>query len=218
MAYAAQARGYSYVAVTDHSKYIGVTRGLDGQRLQQQAEAIEALNGKLSGFTVLKGAEVDILEDGRLAVADSVLRRLDVVVIAVHTQFGLSEAKQTSRILRALERPCVSILAHPFGRLLGERLPYSLDFERVLRGVRERGCYLEINSQPSRLDLYDVHAKSARDAGILLSISSDAHSVGQLAFVEHGIRQARRAWVTAQDALNARPLSELRRLLRRAAP
>ncbi|HUI58623.1 MAG TPA: DNA polymerase/3'-5' exonuclease PolX, partial [Steroidobacteraceae bacterium] len=206
MVAAAQARGYSYMAITDHSRYLGVTRGLDARRLGQQMEAIDALNEKLTGFTVLKGAEVDILEDGSLAVPDEVLRRLDLVVIAVHTQLGLSEVKQTTRILRALERPCVSILAHPFGRLLGERAPCALDFERVLRSTRERGCYLEINSQPSRLDLDDVHAKAARDQGILLSISSDAHSVDQLAFVEHGVRQARRAWIEPQNVLNARPL------------
>jgi DNA polymerase (family 10) len=215
MVAAAQARGYSYMAITDHSKYIGVTRGLDAQRLARQIDAIDALNTTLTGFTVLKGAEVDILEDGSLAIDDAILRRLDVVVIAVHTQFGLSEAKQTSRILRALERPCVSILAHPFGRLLGEREPYRLDFERVLRAVSERGCYLEINAQPSRLDLDDIHAKAARDQGVLLSIASDAHSAAQLEFLDHGVRQARRAWVTAQDVLNARSLAQLRRLLRK---
>lgn len=214
MVAAARERGLRYVAITDHTKHVGVTHGLDAARLARQIDAIDALNEKLTDFTVLKGAEVDILEDGRLAAADELLRRLDVVVIAVHTQFALSEAKQTERLLRALEHPCVSILAHPFGRLLDERPAYALDFERVLKAVRDRGCYLEINAQPQRLDLDDVHAKAARDHGILLSIASDAHSTDQLGFLENGVRQARRAWVARQDVLNARPLRELRPLLR----
>jgi DNA polymerase (family 10) len=139
------------------------------------------------------------------------------VVIAVHTQFGLSEAKQTARVLRALERPYVSILAHPFGRLLGERAAYALDFERVLKAAHERACYLEINGQPLRLDLDDLHAKAARDRGVLLSIASDAHSADQLAFVTNGVRQARRAWLSRKDVLNSRPLGELLRLLGRTA-
>jgi DNA polymerase (family X) len=217
MVSAAQSSGLHYVAITDHSKHVGVTHGLDAARLARQMDAIDALNETLSGFTVLKGAEVDILEDGSLALADAVLRRLDVVVIAVHTQFGLSEAKQTARVLRALERPYISILAHPFGRLLGEREPYALDFERVLTAVHERGCYLEINAQPLRLDLDDVHAKAAHDRGVLLSIASDAHSGDQFAFLANGVRQARRAWLTKKEVLNARSLEELRLLLRRTA-
>ncbi len=215
MVAAAKARGLRYIAITDHSHHVGVTHGLDAKRLSLQMDAIDALNETLSGFTILKGAEVDILPDGTLALPDSVLRRLDVVVIAVHTQFGLSESKQTSRLLRALERPCVSILAHPFGRLLGERAPCPLDFERVLQAVHDRPCYLEINSQPLRLDLDDLHAKSACEREILLSIASDAHSADQLSFLDNGVRQARRAWVTRNDVLNARPLGELRTLLKR---
>lgn len=122
---AARAQRLRYLAITDHSKYLGVVGGLDAARLARQIDAIDALNGKLDDLVVLKGAEVDILEDGKLALPDSILRRLDVVVISVHSQFGLSEAKQTTRVLRALERPCVSILAHPTGRLLGERPPYA---------------------------------------------------------------------------------------------
>jgi DNA polymerase (family 10) len=215
MVAAARERGLRYIAITDHSKHVGVTHGLNATRLSLQMDAIDALNETLSGFTILKGAEVDILPDGTLALPDSALRQLDVVVIAVHTQFGLSEAKQTARVLRALERPCVSILAHPFGRLLGERAPYALDFERVLKAMHERPCYLEINSQPLRLDLDDLHAKAARDRGVLLSIASDAHSGDQLGFLENGVRQARRAWITRNDVLNTRPLGELRTLLGR---
>jgi DNA polymerase (family 10) len=212
---AARARRLRYLAVTDHSKYMGIVTGLDAARLARQIEAIDALNAKLKDLVLLKGAEVDILEDGSLALPDSILRRLDLVVVSVHSQFGLSEAKQTARVLRALERPCVSILAHPTGRLLGERAPYAINFERVLRAARERPCYLEINGQPARLDPDDVQVKAARDQGVLLSIASDAHSGAELAYVENGVRQARRGWVTKQKVINARPLSELRALLRK---
>lgn len=214
MVAAARARGLKYVAITDHSKHVGITHGLDVERLAKQIDQIDALNEASSDLTLLKGAEVDILEDGQLALPDSILLRLDVVVIAIHTQFGLSEAKQTARVLRALERPFVSILAHPFGRLLGERGSCALGFEELLRAMHQRSCFLEMNSQPLRLDLDDVHAKAARDHGVLLSIASDAHSADQLALVENGVRQARRAWLTREDVLNARPLAELRRLLR----
>ena len=212
---AARARHLRYVAITDHSKYLGVVRGLDAERLARQIDTIEELNERLTDLVVLKGAEVDILEDGSLALPDSVLRRLDAVVISIHSQFGLSEAKQTARVLRAFERPCVSILAHPMARLLGERPPVALNFARVLRAASERPCYLEINGQPQRLDLDDVNVKAAREQGVLLSIASDAHSGAELAYVEHGIRQARRGWVTKAEVLNTRPLNELRALLRK---
>ena len=214
MVAAARARGLSYLAITDHSRHLGVTHGLDAQRLARQIDAIDALNDKLAGFTVLKGAEVDILEDGSLALPDAVLRRLDVVVAAVHTHFGLTADQQTARVLRALERPCISILAHPFGRLLNDRPAIALDFGRVLQAARERPCYLEINAQPLRLDLDDVHARAARDCGILLSIASDAHSTDQLDLLKNGVRQARRAWVTRDDVLNARSLAQLRTALK----
>jgi DNA polymerase (family 10) len=212
---AARARRLRYLAVTDHSKYMGIVTGLDAARLARQIDAIDALNAKLTDLVLLKGAEVDILEDGSLALPDSILRRLDLVVVSVHSQFGLSEAKQTARVLRALERPCVSILAHPTGRLLGGRPPYAINFERLLRAARERPCYLEINGQPTRLDPDDVQVKAARDQGVLLSIASDAHSGAELAYVENGMRQARRGWVTKQQVINTRPLSELRALLRK---
>lgn len=212
---AARARRLRYLAITDHSKYLGVVGGLDAAHLARQIDTIDALNERLSDLVLLKGAEVDILEDGKLALPDSILRRLDLVVVSVHSQFGLSEAKQTARVLRALERPCVSILAHPTGRLLGERPPYAIDFERLLRALLERPCYLEINGQPKRLDPDDVHVKAARDAGVLLSIDSDAHSGAQLAYLDNGIRQARRGWVSRNDVLNARPLNEVRSLLRK---
>jgi DNA polymerase (family X) len=166
MVTAARARGLRYVAITDHSKHVGVTHGLDAGRLAQQIDEIDALNEACAHFTVLKGVEVDILEEGSLALPDTVLRQLDIVIVAVHTQFGLSAAKQTARILRALERPCVSVLAHPFGRLLGEPAAYPLDYARVLEAVRDRPCYLEINAQPLRLDLEMCTRKPPMTTGL----------------------------------------------------
>lgn len=216
MVAAARALKLSYLAITDHGKHLGIVRGLDAGRLARQGDAIDALNDRLRGFTVLKGAEVDILEDGRLALPDAVLQKLDVVVIAVHSHFNLSQPRQSARLLRALERPYVSILAHPSGRLLGEREPYAFDFDRVLEAVRARGAFLEVNSQPLRLDLDDVHIKAAIERGVRVSIASDAHSVDQLAYLDGGVRQARRGWARRQDVLNARPLREVRKLLREA--
>ena len=158
---------------------------------------------------------VDILEDGQLALPDASLAKLDVVIIAVHSHFDLPESRQTTRVLRALERPHVSILAHPSGRLLGERKPYALDFARVLDAAHERGCFLEVNGQPLRLDLDDVRIKAAIERGVLLSIASDAHSIDQLGHLDGGVRQARRGWARKEDVLNTRPLAEMRQLLRR---
>lgn len=213
MVAAAQARNLSYVAITDHTQHIGIVHGLDGERLARQCDAIDALNEKARDFVVLKGAEVDILEDGRLALPDRELARLDVVVIAVHSHFDLPPAKQTRRLLRALERPHVSILAHPTGRLIGEREPYALDFDRILEAARERGCCLEVNGQPSRLDLDDAHIKAARDHGVMLSIGSDAHSADQLGNLDDGVRQARRGWLRRSDVINTRSIAGLRKLL-----
>ena len=215
MVAAAQAQNLSYIAITDHAKHLGIVHGLDAQRLAIQAEAIDALNERLRGFRILKGAEVDILEDGRLALPDAVLERLDVVVVAVHDHFGLSEARQTSRLLRALERPFVSILAHPSGRLIGEREPYAFDFDKVLDAVSERGGCLEVNGQPTRLDLDDGHIKAAVERGVLLSVASDAHSADELVNLDGAVRQARRGWARPRDVLNTRTPAGVRALLRK---
>jgi DNA polymerase (family 10) len=210
---AAKARGLKFLAITDHSKHLGIVHGLDSARLSRQIDAIDALNERLRDFVVLKGAEVDILEDGRLALPEAILRRLDVVVVAVHSHFELPEDKQTARVLRALEHPFVSILAHPTGRLIGERPPYAIDMARIIAAARARPCYLELNSQPTRLDMDDVMSKAAREQGVLVSIASDAHESAELADLGQGVRQARRGWLTAKDVLNARSLAEVRKLL-----
>jgi len=215
MAAAAKARGYEYMALTDHSRRVAMAHGLDPARVSRQIREVERLNAKLKGFTILTGIEVDILKDGRLDLPDSVLSRLDVVVASVHSFFDLPRAAQTDRLLRAMENRHVAILGHPTGRLLGVREPYDVDMERVIAAARELGCCLEINAEPDRLDLNDIHAHAAKAAGVKVAISTDAHSVNAFAYIRFGIDQARRGWLTADDVINTRPLAKLRQLLKR---
>ncbi|UTD29775.1 DNA polymerase/3'-5' exonuclease PolX [Bradyrhizobium sp. WD16] len=215
MAKAAKARGYSYIAVTDHSRHVTIAHGLDPARLSRQIDEIDRLNAKLVGLTVLKGAEVDILADGSLDLPDKVLARLDLVVAAVHYKFDLSRKAQTERIIRALDNPYVSILAHPTGRLIGEREPFAIDLEALCAAAHDRGCVLELNADPDRLDLTDIQVQVAKAAGVRIAISTDAHSVAGFGNIRFGIDQARRGWLTAADVVNTRPLAELRKLLAR---
>ena len=215
MADAAKALGYQYVAITDHSKHIGITHGLDVRRLAAQMRKVATLNAKLHGIEILKSVEVDILADGSLALPDSILEDLDLVVAAVHSKFDLDAQAQTDRIIRAMDNPNVNIIAHPFGRLLEEREPCQLDIQRLMKAALERGCHLEVNGQPSRLDLSDVHCRMAKEIGLKLVISTDAHTPETLAYMRYGVDQARRGWLEASDVLNTRGLAELRRLLKR---
>jgi DNA polymerase (family X) len=215
MARAARSAGLEYLAIADHSRHLGAHRGLDADRLARQVEAIDALAGSIPGLTLLKAIEVDILEDGSLALPDDVLRHLDLVVGAVHSHFDLSGRKQTARVLRALERPHFSVLAHPAARLIGDQPPLNIDLERVIRGCAERGCFIELNSQPQRLDLDEAGCRLAAQYGVLVSIASDAHRCEDFALLDGGVTQARRGWLEAGAVLNARPLKELRLLLQR---
>jgi DNA polymerase (family 10) len=214
MVYAARKRGFDYVAVTDHTRHLTIAHGMTPDRLARQIDAIDRLNDSVHGITVLKGVEVDILEDGTLDMPDSILQRLDLVIGAVHSQFGLSRAKQTDRIRRAMDQRHFSILAHPSGRLLQERAAMDVDLERLIRHAGERGCFLELNAQPQRLDLDDSYCRVAREAGVLVSINSDAHSEQQFSDLEFGINQAQRGWLEKGDVLNTRSLGALRKLLR----
>ena len=222
MAQAALARGWSYLAITDHSQRLAVTGGLDAGRLARQIDRIDALNARLQGIVLLKGVEVDILEDGRLDLPDPILARLDLVIGAVHHRFDLPRERQTARLLRAMEHPYFTILAHPTGRLIDERGPCDLDLPRVIRAARERGCYLECNAQPDRLDLTDLACRMARDEGVLVSIASDAHGVLEFGHLVHGVATARRGWLRGADVLTTGGLGVVRRWLAatrgRAAP
>lgn len=215
MAEAARARGLEYLAITDHSRRLTMAKGLDPKRLFEQLEEIDQLNATLSGITLLKGIEVDILEDGTLDLPDEDLCRLDLVVGAVHSHFRLSRQKQTERILRAMDHPYFTILAHPSGRLIDERAPYDVDMARIIRHARERGCFLEVNAHPVRLDLTDTDCQMAKEEGAMFSINSDAHSILDFENLRYGVGQARRGWLEKNDVLNARPLHSLQPLLKR---
>ena len=215
MTTAAKAKGYEYLAITDHSSHLGVAHGLDSKRLLRQMEQIDRLNEQLDGIVILKAIEVDILEDGSLDMPDSILRQLDLVVGAVHYKFNLSRSKQTERILRAMDNPCFNILAHPSGRLINERAAHEVDLKKLISAAKERGCFLGVNAQPARLDLTDNDCIQAKETGLKMAISTDAHSTGNLDHMRFGIDQARRGWLEADDILNTRKLDALQKLLQR---
>ncbi|SFL70899.1 DNA polymerase/3'-5' exonuclease PolX [Nitrosomonas communis] len=215
MASAAQKCGFEYLAITEHSRRLTVAHGLDPVQLTKQIDEIDRINQQLTGITLLKGIEVDILEDGSLDLPDSILARLDLVVGAVHSRFELSRAKQTERILKAMDHPHFTLLAHPSGRLIARRKPYDVDMLRIIRKAKERGCYLELNAHPERLDLLDIYCQAAKDEGVLISINSDAHSVLDFHNLRFGIGQARRGWLEKQNVLNTRSLQELKPILKR---
>ena len=213
MVQAARARGLDYIAVTDHSRRMRIAHGLDRERFFAQIDAIDRFNEKNPGFTVLRGAEVDVLPDGRLVLEDDLLARLDLVVAAIHSDFGLPRDKQTDRVLRALDNRHVFILAHPTDRLLLQRAPIDLDMAGVLRAARARGCCLEVNGQPDRLDLNDAHCRMAKGEGVRLSLDSDAHRTSDFANLDFAVAQARRGWLEADDIVNTLPVAKLKDLI-----
>jgi DNA polymerase (family 10) len=215
MALGAKRCGLKYLAVTDHSQYLKMVGGLDERRLLAQMEDIDRLNAKLKGVRLLKGIEVEILEDGRLDLPDRILQQLDLVIGSIHSHFRLPMQQQTERILRAMDQRFFSILGHPSGRLINEREPYAVDMAAVIQKANERGCFLELNANPQRLDLTDTYCQMAKAAGVLVAINTDAHSVAEFGQLIYGVGQARRGWLEKKDVLNARPLRELIRLLKR---
>jgi DNA polymerase (family 10) len=212
---AARRRGYDYIAITDHSKHVTVAHGLKPAQVLEQVREIDKINKRLKGFTVLKATELDILEDGSLDLPDEVLDELDLTVCSVHYKFNLSLQQQTDRICKAMESPYFTILAHPTGRLLGWREPYQVDMEEVVKAAQRNGCILEVNAHPDRLDLNDVHCKMAKDMGVKVVVSTDTHRAGDLDYMRFGVGQARRGWLEANDVVNTRSVTELRKLLRK---
>lgn len=215
MARAAKALGHDYVAITDHTQAARIAHGLGPAAMRRHLARIERVGDTISGIRLLRAAEVDILRDGSLDLPDDLLAELDLVVAAVHSGFTLPREVQTERLLRAMDHPRLHVLAHPTGRLLGERAGYDVDVERLIAGAAARGCALEFNAQPSRLDLPDVWLQAAKAAGVPIAISTDAHSPQQLGLLAAGVGYARRGWLEAGDVLNTRPWGELRRRLRR---
>ena len=215
MAAAAQRLGHEYIAITDHSKAMAMSNGLNDSRALEHAAGVRALNGRYEGLTLLAGIECDILADGTLDLSHDCLAQLDWVVASVHSHFAQDEAQMTERLLRAIECPWVDVLGHPTGRLLLRREPARVNMDLLTGAAARLGVALEINAQTARLDLNDAHARLARERGVRLVISTDAHSVPALTNLRWGVHMARRAWAAPDDILNTRGLTELRGMLRR---
>jgi len=215
MALAAKALGYQYLGIADHSAGRGIAHGLDAERLRQQISEIKQLNQKLDGIHIFSGMEVDIRANGSLDMPEELLAELDIVIAAVHSAMNQSQEQMTRRIIKAMENPNVAVLAHPSCRLLPGREPVAVDMEAIFHAALRTNTALEINAMPSRLDLKDIHAYRARELGVKLVISTDAHSTEHLGFMRFGVGVARRGWCQAQDILNTRPLKEVIAYLRK---
>ena len=207
--------GLEYIAITDHTKSLAMTSGLNEKGLTKQGKEIDKLNKKYKKFKILKSAEVNILKDGKLDIKDEVLKKLDVVGIAVHSNFKMSKKDMTERIIKAIKNPHVDILFHPTGRLINQRPPCQVDIEKIIRVAKTNNIILEINASYKRLDLKDEHIRIAVKAGVKLSISSDAHNLIRLRHLEFGIAQARRGWAMKNDIVNTRSVEQFLRLLKK---
>lgn len=216
MAEAAGDKGYEYIAMTDHSQRVRVAGGLNAKELEKQIDEIDKLNDKLDSVTVLKAAEVDILEDGSLDLVNSILKKLDLTVCSIHSKFELSRKKQTQRVLKAMENPYFNIFGHPTCRMLQSRKPIDIDLDEVMKQAKKLGCVLELNANPERLDLNDIHCKAAKDIGVKISIGTDSHRTTSLDFIQFGIDQARRGWLEKGDIINTSSLNELLQILKRS--
>jgi DNA polymerase (family 10) len=208
-------RGYEYFAMTDHSKALAMIGGLDATRLKEQWEEIDEVAARHGEIRILKSMEVDILKDGTLDLEDEMLDQLDLVVVSIHSFFNLPQTEQTERVLKALKHPQVNVLAHPTGRVINRRDPIQLDIDEVLRVAAELGVAMELNAHPSRLDLKDTHLMRARELGVKIVISTDAHRTAELDLMRYGIEQARRAWLEPEDVLNTLPLNDFLAAIRR---
>jgi DNA polymerase (family X) len=217
MVAACAAIGYEYMAITDHSKALAMVNGLDARRLRLQWREIDAIRARHPEIRLLRSMEIDILADGSLDLEDDLIAGLDLVVVSIHSRFELPREEQTARVLRALDHPRVDILAHPTGRLINRRKPIDLDMEAVLRHAARRGVAVELNAQPDRLDLKDTHLMLARELGCGIVISTDAHRIGDLARMRHGVEQARRAGLEARHVLNTLGFADFQQALRRRA-
>jgi len=215
MAKAAMTAGLRYIAITDHTKRLAMTHGLDEKRILQQMAEIDRVNKKFGGkIKILKGSECDILKDGALDLPDRVLARLDVVGVSVHSHFNLSRADQTARVKRAMENPHVDVLFHPTGRIINRRPPIELAMDEIIMTAKKTGTILEVNALPERSDLKDEYIRAAVVAGVKLSIDSDAHATSHFQFLDNGIAQARRGWATKKDVVNAWPVEKMLKSLK----
>jgi DNA polymerase (family X) len=214
MAEQAKKNGLEYIVISDHSKYLAMTGGLDEKQLLKQAREILQVNKQVKDITVLQGVELNILKDGSLDVPDDALKKLDIASAAVHSHFDMGKEEMTKRVLKAVENPTVDILLHPTAREIRRREPIQLDLEKIIQAAKDNGTILDIDSYPDRLDLKDEHVKKTVEIGAKLGISSDSHSTAHLHYLELGVAQARRGWATAKDIVNTRSLEQFRKLLK----
>jgi DNA polymerase (family 10) len=217
MAEAALARGYEYLAITDHSASHGFGNHVTDEALEARIEEIAALNASLEGITILAGTEVNILPDGTLDYPDELLQRLDWTIASIHTSFGMDEAQMTDRMIRAIEHPWVDAIGHPTGRKIETRPPYAIDMTRVIEAAARTGTMIEINSAPDRRDMNEIHARAAAEAGVKVLIDSDAHGTNTLANIRYGVATGRRAWLTPDQVANTRPWPEFSAMRKRAS-
>jgi DNA polymerase (family 10) len=215
MAAAARERGYEYIGITDHSRSLKIARGVSLENLWLQIRHTDRLNEKLTGFRILKSTEVDILMDGSLDYPDELLRELDYTVCSIHSRFGFDRTEQTERIMRAMDNRYFNILGHATGRLLLKRPGYDLDIDRIIDHASKSGCFFEINSSPDRLDLSAESARKASAAGVLIAVTTDSHSTGELDLIRCGLDQARRAGLAKSAILNCQPWQKLHSLFKR---
>ena len=215
MALAAKKLGHEYICITDHTGKLAIANALDEKRILQQRKEIYNVNKKLSGIKIMQGVEVNITDDGTLDMPNNVLKELDIVVASIHSGFKNSKEKITKRMIKAMENENVDIIAHPTGRLITKRESYEIDLEGVFDSAKKTKTIMEINSYPERMDLRDIHVRTAVKAGVKLVISTDAHNTDQLHFIKLGIGTARRGWATKSDVINTRSLKEMLRLLKK---
>jgi DNA polymerase (family 10) len=216
MAEAARARGYKYMAITDHSKNLAFANGLDDERALQHIQRIRAVSEKMNGIRIFAGVEVDILADGSLDLSDSVLAEMDVVIASVHSHFNQDRAEMTERLLKAIENPAVSLIGHPTGRILLRRDAYQFDMDTILKAAARHKVAMELNAYPDRLDLCDTHLRLAKQHGVKIVINTDSHHTSHLEKIRYGVLQARRAWLTKEDVLNTLPAQKFARAMKHA--
>jgi DNA polymerase (family 10) len=211
----ARAKGYEYIAITDHSKGLGIANGLNEERVMEEKKEIDALNKKLKGFKILFGIEVDIKSDNKMDFANPVLSEMDIVVASIHSGFKQSREQLTQRIVSAMKNPYVSVIAHPTGRLIGERDPYEIDMDYILKTAKETGTAIEINAYPLRLDLSDIYVKKGKELGVKFVISTDTHLVSHFDYMSYGVSVARRGWLEKKDVLNTLDYEQLMKMIER---
>lgn len=216
MAEAARKLGHKYIAITDHSKRVTVANGMDAGELEKQIKEIEEIDQELEGIRILKGIEVDILKDGSFDLPDDILERLELRVCSVHHKLDLPEKKQTERILKAMESPLFNILGHPTARRMHDRDEMNLGMEAIMDAALKHNCFMEVNATPERMDLDDRYCKMAKERGLKVAISTDAHSTGELEYLKYGLSQARRGWLEKKDVINTRNTDDMLELINRS--